>query len=146
MDIKLLHKDAVTPEFTAGNNAIDLRVMLEQQYCILMPGETKLFRSGIAIHIGSGNENFAGFIMPRSGLGHKHGIVIGNLVGLIDHSYTGEIKISLWNRSNEPFKIMHKDRLAQMVFLKTERPIFNEVDDLEDTARGDSGFNSSGVK
>jgi len=146
MQIKLLHEDAVLPEFTTGNNAIDLKVMLDKPYYILMPGETKLFGTGMAMHIGSEDKKLAGFILPRSGLGHKHGIVLGNLTGLIDHSYTGELKVSLWNRSNDPFKIMHKDRAAQMVFIKTEFPVFQEVEYLDKTIRGDKGFGKSGVK
>ncbi len=117
MQIKLLHEDAVLPEFTAGNNAIDLRVIIDKPYYILMPGETKLFGTGMAMHIGSEDKKLAGFILPRSGLGHKYGIVLGNLTGLIDESFDQELKFSLWNRSKYPFKFMHKYSAAQKVFI-----------------------------
>ena len=108
----------------------------------LEPNETYLFSTGFSIYIG--NPDYAAFILPRSGLGHKNGIVLGNLIGLIDSDYQGEIMISLWNRSKNSFTINRGDRIAQMMFLEVASPIFQIVDKFEETERGTKGFGSSG--
>lgn len=128
---------------TNGSAGVDLRANLEVPL-ILMPGDSYLTPTGIAIHLD--NVSKAAMILPRSGLGHKHGIVLGNLTGLIDSDYQGELMVSLWNRSTEPFTVNPGDRIAQMVIVPVERPEFVLVDSFESTERGEGGFNSTGVK
>lgn len=141
----------------AGDAGLDLRAMIYQggegkdsgagpsDLCIIKPGETKLIPTGLAINIG--DPNIASVILPRSGLGHKHGIVLGNLVGLIDSGYQGELMVSVWNRSQEDFTITHGDRIAQMVFLPVIQPELQLVDKFSDVSeRGDGGFGHSGIK
>ena len=106
------------------------------------PNETKLFSTGFAIHIS--DEKFAALILPRSGLGHKEGIVLGNLSGLIDSDYQGEIMVSLWNRSEREFRVEPGDRIAQMLFLSVFSPNFKLVSDFQESERGIEGFGSSG--
>ena len=128
---------------TAGSAGLDLRAMLEEPM-VLQPGETKLIKTGLAIHLK--DPGYAAMILPRSGLGHKHGIVLGNLVGLIDSDYQGELMVSTWNRSDTPFTIEPMERIAQLVvapFLKAE---FVEEEELSDTVRGAGGFGSTGRK
>lgn len=108
----------------------------------LRPQETVLISTGIAIYIK--DKNYAATILPRSGLGHKKGIVLGNLIGLIDSDYQGELMISCWNRSNSSYQIQPLERIAQMIFLKIEHPKFELVDDFISTERGEKGFGSSG--
>ena len=111
---------------------------------VLAPGETKLVHTGIAIHIG--DPHYAAVILPRSGLGHKKGIVLGNLVGLIDSDYQGEIMVSLWNRSGTPCTIEPMERIAQLVVIPVVQPEFTVVDAFADSERGTGGFGSSGTK
>ena len=120
---------------------MDLRTNIEDSK-VLEPNETHLFSTGFSIFIG--NPDYAAFILPRSGLGHKNGIVLGNLIGLIDSDYQGEIMISLWNRSKNSFTINRGDRIAQMMFIEVVSPVFKIVDRFDETERGAKGFGSSG--
>lgn len=128
---------------TAGSAGLDLRVCIDTPLQIGAM-ETVLLPTGIAIYIA--NPDLAAVILPRSGLGHKNGIVLGNLVGLIDSDYQGELKISCWNRSSEHFTIHPGDRIAQLVFVPIVRAQFVLVDDFDETVRGQQGFGSSGRK
>lgn len=123
---------------------IDLRANIQTQELILAPGETSLINTGIALFIK--DANYAGFIYPRSGLGHNQGIVLGNLVGVIDADYQGEIKVSLWNRSNHPQIIQRGDRIAQLVIQKITQVDLQLVEDFPTTDRGKGGFGSTGLK
>lgn len=126
---------------TQGSCGLDLRAVLDAPLQI-SPNETVLLPTGIAIYIA--NPQMAAVILPRSGLGHKHGIVLGNLVGLIDSDYQGELKISCWNRSVEHFTVHPGDRIAQLVFLPIVKANFTVVDDFCESERGEGGFGSSG--
>jgi dUTP pyrophosphatase len=126
-----------------GSAGLDLCAAIANSI-ILKPQETILIPTGIAIYIK--DKNYAATILPRSGLGHKKGIVLGNLVGLIDSDYQGELMISCWNRSNDSYQIEPLERIAQIIFLKVEHPKFELVDDFISTHRGDKGFGSSGKK
>ncbi len=127
---------------TPGSAAIYLSACLD--YTLdLNPGDTKLISTGIAIHIE--DENFAGIILPRSGLGHKHGIVLGNLVGLIDSDYQGELMVSLWNRGKEVFSIHPGDRIAQFMVIPVTSFELNVVNEFAQSERGEGGFGHSGV-
>jgi dUTP pyrophosphatase len=128
---------------TEGSAGLDLRACIDEAVT-LNPGDTCLLSSGIAIHLE--DNNIAGMILPRSGLGHKHGIVLGNLVGLIDSDYQGEIKLSLWNRGTELFTIQPMDRVAQLVIVPILKPAFEIVDDFIKTNRSENGFGSTGTK
>lgn len=126
---------------TPGSAGVDLRACLNEDLQ-LAPGETKLIPTGLAIHIA--DSSMAATILPRSGLGHKHGIVLGNLVGLIDSDYQGELKISCWNRSNDHFSIQPGDRIAQLVFVPVIQVAFDVVDEFTQTDRGEGGFGHTG--
>ena len=126
---------------TEGAAGLDLRACIDAP-AEIAPGETLLVPSGIAIHIA--DPGLAAFVLPRSGLGHKHGIVLGNLVGLIDSDYQGPIGISVWNRGDEPFTIEPGDRIAQLVFLSIARARFEVVGAFAETDRGEGGFGHSG--
>ena len=126
---------------TDGAAGLDLRACTEGTLT-LAPGETRLIPTGIAVYLG--DPNLAAVILPRSGLGHKHGIVLGNLVGLIDSDYQGELMVSVWNRSSEPFDIRPFERIAQMVILPVVQADFQIVDDFAASARGQGGFGSTG--
>ncbi len=126
---------------TPGSAGLDLRACIEAPVRI-HPGETHLVPTGIAIHIA--DPGLAALILPRSGLGHKHGIVLGNLVGLIDSDYQGEIFVSTWNRGKEAFTLNPLDRLAQLVVVPVLQVGFNIVDDFAFSHRGDGGFGSTG--
>ncbi len=126
---------------TAGSAGIDLRACLKEEMT-LSPGETELIPSGMAIYIA--NPQVAATILPRSGLGHKHGIVLGNLVGLIDSDYQGELLISCWNRGQKQFIISPGERIAQLVFLPVIQVNFNIVNQFESSQRGEGGFGHSG--
>ena len=126
---------------TPGSAGLDLRALLDAPL-ELKPGETFLIPTGIAIHIG--DANLCATILPRSGLGHKHGIVLGNLVGLIDSDYQGPLMVSMWNRGSDSFTIEPGDRIAQLVFMPVVQAEFNIVDSFEQTERGEGGFGSSG--
>ncbi len=146
VDLKILDSriNDCTPDYsTPGSAGLDLRACLNSELN-LEPGETKLVQTGIAIHIS--NPNFAGMILPRSGLGHKHGIVLGNLVGLIDSDYQGELLVSTWNRSPKTFTIQPMDRLAQLVFVPVVHAEFVKVTTFEKSQRGTGGFGSTGKK
>ena len=126
---------------TEGAAGLDLRACIDAP-AEIAPGETLLVPSGIAIHIA--DPGLAAVVLPRSGLGHKHGIVLGNLVGLIDSDYQGPIGISVWNRGDEPFTIEPGDRIAQLVFLSIARARFEVVGAFAETDRGEGGFGHSG--
>ncbi len=128
---------------TAGSAGLDLRALLEEKLT-LNPGETQLIPTGMAIHLA--DPNYAAVILPRSGLGHKHGIVLGNLVGLIDSDYQGQLFVSCWNRGNEPFTIEAGDRIAQLVIVPVAQVEFELVEDFSESDRGAGGFGSTGIK
>lgn len=135
-------KDFPLPEYaTDGSAGLDLRACIDAELT-LQPGETELIPTGIAIHIA--DSSLAAVILPRSGLGHKHGIVLGNLVGLIDSDYQGQLFISTWNRGQQDFQIKPGERLAQLVFVPVVQAGFEIVDDFDQSARGDGGFGHSG--
>lgn len=144
VEIKLLYKDSVVPAYaTNGSAGLDLRACTYEDV-IVEPNSVVLIGTGIAINIK--DPNYAAVILPRSGLGHKYGIVLGNLVGLIDSDYQGELKISCWNRSDKPYKIEHNERIAQLVILPVQQVTFTEVNSFDSTERGENGFNSTGTK
>ena len=126
---------------TAGAAGMDLRAMLDAAL-ELVPGATHLVPTGMAIHIG--DPGLAAMILPRSGLGHKHGIVLGNLVGLIDSDYQGQLFVSCWNRGNQPFRIDIGERIAQLVLVPVVHARLHIVDDFEVSGRGAGGFGHSG--
>lgn len=126
---------------TDGAAGVDLRACLDTPLT-LHPGETRLIGTGIAIHIG--DKGLAAVLLPRSGLGHKHGIVLGNLVGLIDSDYQGEVMVSCWNRGEDTFTIQPGERIAQMVFVPVVQARFRVVGEFESSERGGGGFGSSG--
>jgi dUTP pyrophosphatase len=128
---------------TDGSAGLDLRACLEQDL-ILKPGETELIPSGIAIHIA--DPGYAAMILPRSGLGHKHGIVLGNLVGLIDSDYQGQILVSCWNRGSEAFTIAPGERIAQLIIVPVLHADFEVVADFDASKRGEGGFGHTGRK
>ena len=127
---------------TPGSAGVDLRACLDEPVT-LAPGETILIGTGIAIHLE--DPGFCAMILPRSGLGHR-GLVLGNLFGLIDSDYQGELKISTWNRGQEPQTIEPGDRIAQMVITPVIQPTFIEVDDFESSSRGEGGFGHTGTR
>ena len=132
------------PEYaTSGSAGLDLRACIDAPITI-NPGETQLIKTGMAIYIE--NPELAGLILPRSGLGHKHGIVLGNLVGLIDSDYQGELMVSCWNRGQKPFTLEVGERLAQYVLVPVVQAAFEVVDDFTETDRGSGGFGHSGRK
>jgi len=135
-------KEFPLPDYaTKGSAGLDLRACLNEP-TQLMPNQSTLIPSGIAIHIN--DPTVAATILPRSGLGHKHGIVLGNLVGLIDSDYQGEIMISCWNRSEDCFTIQPGDRIAQMVIVPVIQANFEVVSEFRESERGESGFGSTG--
>ncbi|MBV1912889.1 MAG: dUTP diphosphatase [Cycloclasticus sp.] len=130
------------PEYaTEGSAGLDLRACLDEPL-LLKPGETKLIPTGMAIHIN--DATLAAVILPRSGLGHKHGIVLGNLVGLIDSDYQGQLFVSCWNRGQTAFNIDVGDRIAQLVFVPVEQVEFEQVGSFDDSHRGEGGFGHTG--
>ena len=137
-----LGNDFPLPDYaTDGSAGMDLRAMLEAPLD-LAPGKTELIPTGIAIHIA--DPALAAVILPRSGLGHKHGIVLGNLVGLIDSDYQGQLYVSTWNRGAEAFSLKPGERLAQLVFVPVVKAGFEIVDEFDETDRGEGGFGHSG--
>lgn len=145
IDLKVLDERmrAHLPAYaTPGSAGLDLRALLDAPITIA-PGETVLVRTGLAIHIGA--PGYAAVILPRSGLGHKKGIVLGNLVGLIDSDYQGELMISTWNRGQEPFVLEPFERLAQLVVMPVVQPQFKLVDEFVESERGTGGFGSTGT-
>lgn len=137
-----LGKELPLPAYaTDGSAGLDLRACIDKAI-ELQPGQTTLIDTGLAIHIG--DPNMAATILPRSGLGHKHGIVLGNLVGLIDSDYQGPLLVSCWNRSRETYTIEPGERIAQLVILPVLKAKFDIVDEFSQTERGEGGFGSSG--
>ena len=128
---------------TPGSAGLDLRACLDAPL-VLAPGETQLIPTGLSIHIA--DPGLAAMILPRSGLGHKHGIVLGNLVGLIDSDYQGPLMVSCWNRSSTAFTIAPLERIAQLVIVPVVQARFERVDNFEDSARGAGGFGSTGTR
>lgn len=144
IDIKILDprmKENLPSYATSGSAGLDLRACIAEPVT-LAPGETQLVPTGLAIHIA--DPGYAALILPRSGLGHKHGIVLGNLVGLIDSDYQGQLMISTWNRGTEPFTFNPMERLAQLVIVPVLQVGFNIVDEFETSSRGTGGFGSTG--
>ena len=132
------------PSFsTEGSAGLDLRASIESKI-IIEGGQTELIPTGVSIYIES--KSHAGLILPRSGLGHKHGIVLGNLIGLIDSDYQGQLFVSCWNRSNADYEIEPYERIAQLIFITIEQPKFKIVDSFAESPRGTGGFGSSGKK
>lgn len=126
---------------TSGSAGIDLRACLDEAV-VLRPNQTILVKTGMAVYIA--DPNYAGLILPRSGLGHKHGIVLGNLVGLIDSDYQGELMVSVWNRSQQPFTLEPGERMAQYVLVPVQHAAFELVDEFDHSARGTGGFGHTG--
>lgn len=126
---------------TSGSAGLDLRACLEAPL-VLEPDQTRLIPTGIAIHIA--DPGLAAIILPRSGLGHKHGIVLGNLVGLIDSDYQGPLMISCWNRSSSPFTVQPMERIAQLVIVPVVQATLRQVTSFERSTRGEGGFGSTG--
>jgi dUTP pyrophosphatase len=126
---------------TKGSAGLDLRACIESPLT-LQPSDTKLIKTGLSIYIE--DPEYAALILPRSGLGHKHGIVLGNLVGLIDSDYQGELMISCWNRGNSEFSISPGDRIAQLIIVPVIQTSFKIVENFTETDRGNDGFGSSG--
>ena len=127
---------------TDGSAALDMRAVIDDVITV-EPGETVLIPTGLAIHIN--NPSLAAVLLPRSGLGHKHGLVLGNLTGLIDSDYQGQIFISCWNRSSKSYEIQPGERIAQMLFVPIAQVRFNVVEDFDESERGAGGFGHSGT-
>ena len=144
IDVRILDprlKDSPPHYATPGSAGLDLRACVATALTI-DPGETVLIPTGLAIHLA--DPGFAAIILPRSGLGHKHGIVLGNLVGLIDSDYQGQIMVSTWNRGSESFTLNPLDRLAQLIVVPVLQVAFDVVDEFDASTRGDGGFGSTG--
>jgi dUTP pyrophosphatase len=127
---------------TDGSAGLDMRACIDDAITIA-PGETVLIPTGLAIHIG--DASLAAVLLPRSGLGHKHGLVLGNLTGLIDSDYQGQIFISCWNRGSASYSVQPAERIAQMVFVPVEQVEFSVVEEFDDSERGSGGFGHSGA-
>ena len=144
IDLKVLDRrmaEQLPAYATTGSAGLDLRACLDDAI-VLAPGDTTLIPTGLAIHIG--DPGLAAMILPRSGLGHKHGIVLGNLVGLIDSDYQGQLMVSVWNRGKDAFTIQPMERIAQMVIVPVVQAAFRVVEDFDMSARGEGGFGSTG--
>jgi dUTP pyrophosphatase len=144
IDVRILDPrlhDSLPQYATAGSAGLDLRACITDPL-VLNPGEAQLIPTGMAIHLD--DAGFAALILPRSGLGHRHGIVLGNLVGLIDSDYQGQILVSCWNRGVEPFTIAPLERIAQMVVVPVVQARLNIVEDFAASERGAGGFGSTG--
>jgi dUTP pyrophosphatase len=144
IDVKILDprmKELLPAYATQGSAGLDLRACIDAPIT-LRPGSTELLPTGLAIHIG--DPGYAAVILPRSGLGHKHGIVLGNLVGLIDSDYQGQLMVSCWNRGQSEFTVQPFERIAQLVILPVAHAAFDVVDEFEATHRGEAGFGSTG--
>lgn len=128
---------------TDGSAGIDLRAMISETATLWPGGAALLIPTGIAINIK--DPGYAGILLPRSGLGHKNGVILGNSVGLIDSDYQGQIMVSLWNRSDDIYRVRPGERIAQLVIVPVVRPVFVIVDEFYETKRGVSGFGSTGV-
>jgi dUTP pyrophosphatase len=127
---------------TDGSAGLDMRACIDAALTV-SPGETVLVPTGLAIHIS--DADLAAVLLPRSGLGHKHGLVVGNLTGLIDSDYQGQVYISCWNRGSKSYEVKPGERIAQMVFVPVEQVEFNVVKEFDDSDRGDGGFGHSGT-
>jgi dUTP pyrophosphatase len=146
IDLKILDKrirEHLPAYATSGSAGMDLRACLDEPLA-LAPGGAELIPTGIAIHIS--DPNHAAIVLPRSGLGHRHGIVLGNLMGLIDSDYQGPLLVSCWNRGRAPFTVSPLDRIAQLVIVPIVRAQFRLTDNFNPTERGDGGFGSSGAR
>ena len=144
VELKILHPKMAghLPAYaTPGSAGLDLRACLDEA-AILQPGDTLLVPTGLAVHLS--NPDYAAMLLPRSGLGHKQGIVLGNLVGLIDSDYQGELKVSLWNRGQEAFTVEPMARIAQMVIVPVVQAAFKVVEEFAQSERGEGGFGSTG--
>jgi dUTP pyrophosphatase len=144
IDLKILDqrmKDQLPAYGTPGSAGLDLRACIDEAITI-QPGETVLIPTGLAIHIG--DPGYAAMILPRSGMGHKNGIVLGNLVGLIDSDYQGQLMISTWNRGQNAFTLNPMERLAQLIIVPVLQVGFNIVEEFGDSERGEGGFGSTG--
>jgi dUTP pyrophosphatase len=144
IDLKILDprmKDQLPAYGTPGSAGLDLRACIDEAITI-QPGETVLIPTGLAIHIG--DPGYAAMILPRSGMGHKNGIVLGNLVGLIDSDYQGQLMVSTWNRGQNAFTLNPMERLAQLIIVPVLQVGFNIVDEFGDSERGEGGFGSTG--
>ena len=144
VDLKILDervREQLPHYATAGSAGLDLRACLDAAI-VLNPGETVLIPTGLAIHLA--DPGFAAMILPRSGLGHKHGVVLGNLVGLIDSDYQGQLLVSVWNRGDTAFTIQPFERIAQMVIVPVVQARFNVVTEFDASHRGEGGFGSTG--
>jgi dUTP pyrophosphatase len=145
VDLKILDqrvRDQLPHYATPGSAGLDLRACLDEAL-VLNPGETRLIPTGLAIHLA--DPGYAAVILPRSGLGHKHGVVLGNLVGLIDSDYQGQLMVSAWNRGNEAFTIQPFERIAQMVIVPVVQAQFRAVEEFDASQRGEGGFGSTGA-
>ena len=142
LDNKLGNEIPLPQYATLGSAGLDLRACIDEPLEI-KPQETKLIPTGLSVYIE--NPKYAGIILPRSGLGHKHGIVLGNLVGLIDSDYQGPLMVSCWNRSKQAFTLQPGERLAQLVFLPVVQATFEIVDSFDSSTRGEGGFGHSGT-
>lgn len=144
IDVKILDPRVQPPSYaTSGSAGMDLRAAIEQPLT-LAPGEVALVSTGLAIHLN--DPNFVAMIVPRSSMGHKNGIVLGNTVGVIDSDYQGDLKMSLWNRGKEPFTIEPLERVAQLLIVPVVQATFNVVEEFVSTERGEGGFGSTGKK
>ncbi len=141
LDERLGHEFPLPHYATDGSAGMDMRAMIDEAM-VIAPGETILIPTGLAIHIG--DPSLASVLLPRSGLGHKKGIVLGNLVGLIDSDYQGQVFVSCWNRGQEPFTIEIGERIAQMVFIPVVQAEFDIVSDFDSSLRGEGGFGHTG--
>jgi dUTP pyrophosphatase len=146
LDVRLLDarlRDALPQYATNGAAGLDLRACIDAPLA-LAPGQAQLLPTGMAIHIA--DPGYAAMLLPRSGLGHKHGIVLGNLVGLIDSDYQGPLMVSCWNRGTQPFTVQPMERIAQMVIVPVLQVQLNIVEDFDPSARGGGGFGSTGTR
>jgi dUTP pyrophosphatase len=144
IDLKILDprlREQLPTYATPGSAGVDLRACIQREI-VLEPGKTELVPTGVAIHLD--DQGLAALVLPRSGLGHKHGIVLGNLVGLIDSDYQGEILVSCWNRGSVPFRLAPMERIAQLVVVPVVQVRFNVVEEFAFTQRGTNGFGSTG--
>ena len=145
IDVKLLDDrmaEALPAYATPGSAGLDLRACLDEPL-LIEPGQTRLIPTGLAIHIG--DPGLAAMILPRSGLGHKHGIVLGNLVGLIDSDYQGPLMVSCWNRSGASYTVQPMERIAQLVIVPVVQASFRRVEEFGQSERGTGGFGSTGA-
>lgn len=141
LDERLGHEFPLPHYATDGSAGMDMRAMIDAPM-VIAPGESHLIPTGLAIHIG--DPSLAAVLLPRSGLGHKKGIVLGNLVGLIDSDYQGQVFVSCWNRGQEPFTMEVGERLAQMVFIPVVQAEFELVSEFDSSQRGEGGFGHTG--